>query len=328
MISGLFYCLYGTSGEYFFFLKCLTLVKANLKVPMKKSRHFILGLSLTLLFIALDTSGQKRLPEINQTKEHIVKSKVNGTSYYLSVSLPQHYSSQDTTRYPVLFLLDGNITFPIVHANRIGLDFFGGLEQVIIVGVGYEFELSYLPWVVSRWTDLTPSLDLKTDSNPSTLKTLGLQEGGLKSGGASAFVDVLRKEIIPLLNSKYKTTKDRGIIGHSYGGLFATYCLFSAPDLFNRYGILSPSLWWNNREMVALEKVFAKKNQQLNAQVFMSVGEKEQPISVTAFADTLVSRNYKGFTLTSKVFEGESHLSVIPSSVCRALSVLYPSKKK
>jgi predicted alpha/beta superfamily hydrolase len=55
-------------------------------------------------------------------------------------------------------------------------------------------------------------------------------------------VSVLRDEIIPLVERSYRITDDRGIMGHSLGGLFAAYALFEAPDLFRRYGILSPSL--------------------------------------------------------------------------------------
>jgi len=49
-------------------------------------------------------------------------------------------------------------------------------------------------------------------------------------------LNVLRNEIIPFIDKKYKTTTDCGISGQSFGGLFAGYCLFSAPDLFNRLG--------------------------------------------------------------------------------------------
>lgn len=294
---------------------------------MKKLIIFI----LTPIFFSqiIAQAKQSTVPEINQKKEHVMKSTVNGNTYYLYVSLPAHYSPKDTTRYPVLFLLDGNTMFPIAHAARQMLDFFNGLEKVIVVGIGYTFEKSYQPYVIARWNDYTPSTDQKLDTNPATLKLLDLQTGALKSGGASVFIDVLKKEIIPFVDKNYKTNTDRGIAGHSYGGLLATYCMFTAPDMFRRYGINSASLWWNNNEMVSLEKSFYDSRKVLNAKVFISVGASEGPMVdvAKAFSDSLNIRNYKDLKVTTQVFENENHMSVIAASMSRTLRVLYPKKK-
>jgi predicted alpha/beta superfamily hydrolase len=269
-------------------------------------------------------------PTINQKQEHVVKSKINNNTYHLSVSLPMHYAAKDTTRYPVLYLLDGGLNFPIAHAARMAMDMTGELEQFIIVGIEYEWEKSLQPWMILRWKDFTHSKVIGADTNKAFLRLVDLKKGDLLSGGANNFINVLQKEIIPFIENQYNTNNDRGISGHSLGGLFASYCLFTQQNLFQRYGINSPSLWWNKREMFFIEKEFSEKNTALPARVFMSVGSLEgasmTPLMV-AFADSLLTRNYTGLNLSSHVFESETHMSVLPAMISRTIKVLYGKNK-
>ncbi|MEO6134203.1 MAG: alpha/beta hydrolase-fold protein, partial [Ginsengibacter sp.] len=122
---------------------------------------------------------------------------------------------------------------------------------------------------------------------------------------------------------------DRGIDGHSLGGLFATYSLLASPDLFQRYGINSPSLWWNNKEMFKLEKSVSEKNNSLHAKIFMSVGGNEGKMmngAMTSFADSLRS-DFKNLKITTHIFEDENHMSVMPANISRTLKVLYGKKE-
>lgn len=284
-------------------------------------------IGFTLQSMAQTTS----IPVINQKQEYQLKSKINNKAYQLFVSLPKYYSQKDTTKYPVLYLLDGNYTFPIAHSTRQLLDFTGSLEDVIIVGIGYNWKKSYEPWFTGRWHDLTPSPDNTSDTSRSFLAMLNLKAGSLQSGGAKEFLTIIKNEIIPFVEKNYHVNDDRGIEGHSYGGLFATYCLLQEPQLFNRYGINSPSLWWDNEKIFETEKSFAEKNRTLNAQVFITVGNKEGESMVTkmtAFADSLKAHHYSGLTLTSQIFEDEGHFSVVPASISRTLRVLYKPKRK
>jgi len=267
---------------------------------------------------------------INKQEQFIVDSKITATSYQLSISLPMHYSSKDTIHYPVMYLLDGNYSFPIAHASRQVQDMFDGLENVIIVGIGYTWEQSLVPWHTGRWRDYLPTSDtsVEGDNNPWFLNSLNLKNGDLHSGGADAFIKAMKNEIMPLIEKKYKTNGDNGITGHSNGGLFASYCLVKEPKLFKRYGINSPALWWDKKIIFQLEKSFYEQNRCIAAKVFMSVGslEGEMVKLMTDFADSLKTHHYKGLTLNQQIFENENHMSVIPASISRTLRVLYPKK--
>ena len=304
---------------------------------MTTKKQFSITLTVLLLILMVSSfelmSQTSSIPVINQKQEHILKSKINGTTYHLYVSLPQHYSTKDTSHYPVLYLLDGGFSFPIAHSARNALDIFGELKHLIIVGIEYDWEQSLTPWTTNRWKDYTPTKDANYDS--IFIKWYGLQfglpEGSLLSGGSPVFLNVISNEIIPFIDKEYKTTTDRGISGHSLGGLFVGYCLFSAPNLFNKYGISSPSFWWDNKKMFKMEKAFSEHNQSLEVQIFMCVGGKEgesRTSELTAFSDSLRSRKYKGLNFTTHIFEGETHMSVIPAEISRTLRVLYGVKKE
>lgn len=284
---------------------------------------------LMLCIVSTSFAQTNEIPVINQKQEHVLKSKINGTNYHLSVSLPMHYAKTDTTHYPVLYMLDGAIAFPVAHAARTAMDMFGELEDVIIVTIEYEWNQSISPWMTGRWKDYTPSKDEKMDANPEYLNGFGLKAGDLISGGAPVYLKVIKKEIIPFIDKNYKTTEERGIYGHSFGGLFATYCLLTEPGLFQRYGINSPSLWWNNKEMFKLEKSVSEKNNPLNAKIFMSAGGNEGKMMIgamTSFADSL-RNDFKGLNIITHVFEDEDHMSVMPANISRTLKVLYGKKE-
>jgi len=61
-----------------------------------------------------------------------------------------------------------------------------------------------------------------------------------------------------------------------------------------------------------IEKSFAEKNKNLNAQVFISVCSKEGESmvpKVPALVDPVKAHNYSGLILTSQIFEDERNVS-------------------
>jgi predicted alpha/beta superfamily hydrolase len=253
----------------------------------------------------------------------IIQSGFNHKNYQLNVSLPKNYSTKDSLRYPVLYVLDGKYSYKSFSSIREMLDLANEIENVIIVTIEGNAS-SESDWLINRHTDYTPTPVPKADTLWE--KILKLKPGVLKSGGADAFLNTLKKDIIPLVDRQYKTTNNRGLFGHSLGGLFAAYCLLTSPELFNRYSINSPSFWWNDQELLALERSFTMSHESLSAKIFMSVGSLEGPMMVTPmtnFANALKARNYNGVTLTTQIFDSETHVSVVPAASSRTLKVLY-----
>jgi hypothetical protein len=70
------------------------------------------------------------------------------------------------------------------------------------------------------------------------------------TGKSANFIEFIEKELQPYINSNYKTNAQNTIIGQSLGGLLATEILFSKPNIFDNYIIISPSLWWDDLSML------------------------------------------------------------------------------
>jgi predicted alpha/beta superfamily hydrolase len=56
--------------------------------------------------------------------------------------------------------------------------------------------------------------------------------------------------------------------------------LIEKPELFNSYRINSPSLCWQDREVLKMEKSFPKQNSKLNIKVFASVGSLDDGVDM------------------------------------------------
>ncbi len=247
------------------------------------------------------------IPTVDLPGSQLIKitSTNLGEEFNLSIGLPRFYD--DTTRsFPVLYLLDGQWDFPMVTGIVGGQYYDGFLPGVIIVGIGWGG--AHPNYDSLRAKDLTPT---RIQQRPST-------------GDAPKFLAFLKKEVIPLIESKYRTAKDdRTLIGSSLGGLFTLYTLFSETNLFRRYILTSPSLQWDNGTIYAAESTYAAKNSQLPVTMFMAIGGYEPVPEFQKFVDRLKGRNYKGLVLTTRVLDGMGHSGSKPEGFTRGLQAVF-----
>jgi uncharacterized protein len=250
-------------------------------------------------------------------------SKINAQSYQISIALPFNYSATDTIHYPVMYILDSDPNLPLAALIQRNMSYSHEVPEIIMIGIGYQVD-NFLASRPFRMLDYTPTQVPKLDSELTASHHMKM-----KSGGASDFLEVMEKEVIPYIEKSYKTYNDRSLAGHSFGGLFAVYALFHKPFLFNKYLISSPSLDWDNFETLREESQFySGSHNVLRAKIFISVGSLEpDPMipDMKEFVKTLRSRNYAGLFLTEYIFTDETHLSVIPYAISRGIRNLYNS---
>lgn len=305
---------------------------------MKHSR--VQNFLLTLLLFISSTSlfGQKFEPKKRLLEaDTSITSKIMGKDYQLYISFPKGYSTKDTTKYPVLFVLDGQGSFPVFKSVRESMDIDKELDSLIIIGIGSG--LDFLSWGINRTYDYTPSLDTTFDRQYERdgAKQYNLDynsvKGKIQSGGAEKFLQFITTEIIPFIDTHYKTTNDRGITGYSFGGLFTAWCFINTKGIFNKFGINSPSLWWNSEEILKQAEVVFTKNKTWEippTKVFISVGQKEESKMVSGmekFSKLLEAKRYENISVTTHQFQGETHNSAVSPSLKRTISILYGKKK-
>jgi predicted alpha/beta superfamily hydrolase len=169
--------------------------------------------------------------------------------------------------FPTLYLLDSGLTLNIVTGTKHLFDIFSGgaLPLCYLIAIGYAD-----PDIAARrFRDYTPT---KADLPPGLSQPLPFG-----TGGAAPYLDVLRTEIIPHLERQYPIDpRERVLIGYSLSGRFATYALFSEPEAFGRYLIISPSLWWDRGSAFAEEEAWARSNADLRAKVLVVGGDAEE----------------------------------------------------
>jgi len=266
--------------------------------------------------------GQPVPPEVtlegSQMHQFQVKS---GEEYNLYVTIPLGYRPDGNIRYPVLYVLDAGGHFLMIAQTYRLLQLGNELPPIILVGVDKPAS-SLRDKLARRFLDLTPT------KVPDREQRLSQRYGQpVITGGADAFLSVLREEIMPWVESQFPTSNEKGLVGFSFGGLYATHVLLTAPDAFSHYLIGSPSLWWDNEVLFERERAYSKEFTDLSARVFISVGtleggNKMMP-NVVRMADSLSNRNYENLQLKHHIFEDETHLSVIPATYSRGLRFLF-----
>ncbi|UII26379.1 hypothetical protein LVD15_24285 [Fulvivirga maritima] len=149
------------------------------------------------------------------------------------VHLPEGYNEHIDKKYDVIYLLDGEQNF--LTATSISS----------FLGRGGRGKPSEAPIVVAipntdRTRDLTPTSAISR-RGAATLEN---------SGRGESFIAFMEKELIPTVESTYRVTDRRVLIGHSFGGLLTVYTLLHHPDVFTDYLAIDPSFWWDDQKLM------------------------------------------------------------------------------
>lgn len=260
---------------------------------------------------------------ISEPVMHVLEAG-DGTTHQLFVALPRAYHSDAEARFPVMYLLDGNTLFAMTTQAYAYMDVFRELGPIIIVGLGYPVD-DWHDVLIQRTRDYTPTRDAAAEKWLAEL----VGHADLRSGGADAYLSFIRERVVPLIETEYRTSDERVLGGFSYGGLFAAYALFTKPGTFSGYLLGSPSLNWDSGVMLEIESDFAGRSRSLPGRVLLTAGSLEESTAeaVSRLAEILSRREYEGLDLVTHVFEGETHLSVIPATMSRGLRELFGSTR-
>lgn len=264
---------------------------------------------------AATPSAPARTPvTLSGTETWTISSKIVSQDYQVFINFPGSYGQGN--RFPALYVMDGNGAFPLVRGIYGELKNENKIPETLIVGVGYPTTDAKLIGGL-RARDLTPFPDAS-----ATIYQYPPQDYPYGTGGGSQFLRFIREELKPAIDARYTTFPDQAtLLGHSFGGLFTLYALFQQPSIFNRFIAGSPSIWWASGAILRTEKDYAAAHTDLAARLFMGSGTDEgtEGADVTSLADTLRQRKYPSLQVTTKIFDGQAHVSVIPFIMSQGL---------
>lgn len=228
----------------------------------------------------------------------ILHSNIVNDDYHIYISLPDDYDTSGKS-YPVLFLLDGDVSFGIATSIARYLQIGDNIPELIVVGIGYG--------AIKSSSRNERARDYTFTQIPYTSQF----------GGAPKFIAFIRDELFPYIDGKFRTDpNNRTISSYSLGGLLACYILFTEPTLFNRYIVGSPHLSSNNFEIFDIQDEALNNFTDINANVFISVGSEESDEEyfnpINQLVTTINDKAYPDLILETKVFDGGTHLLCPP----------------
>jgi len=221
-------------------------------------------------------------------------SKFVDFEYELSIWLPGNYDSSEK-EYPTLYVLDAPFYFGGAAYIAAGNNWDGVTPEMIVIGVGAR---------VNSWDEWDPIRD--RDLNHVELPTKPW------SGHADAFQKFVGQELMPFVDSNYRTKKDDRLIwGHSAGATFALRVMFSETQLFHRYIVTSPSFDFLDKTIYDYQKDLAIASLPSEVHLFVSVGSLENTYSAKAqsFMYDLAERNLQNLKLHTMVLDGFDHIA-------------------
>ena len=185
---------------------------------------YILLLSITVISCA--KKPQQYNDPIPVHDSFSIASKYVNETRVINIWTPPKYN-KNTDSLPVIYMPDGGIKEDFPHIANTLSKLIENKRIPPIILVGIENTL--------RGRDLTGASVVKEDEQYCPL-----------SDGAKNFRAFITEELVTEINTKYRTTDKKGIIGESLAGLFVMETFMLQPNEFDFYISIDPSLWWNN----------------------------------------------------------------------------------
>jgi predicted alpha/beta superfamily hydrolase len=230
------------------------------------------------------------------------RSKILGNRRDILVYLPRGYRRFSRTRYPVLYLQDGQNVFDAATAFlhvEWGVDETAQslirqklIEPLIIVAVANTGD--------NRIHEYVPTRGVIDSSGKRKRRSKGL---------ARDYARFLIEELKPYIDRKYRTKREAeftGLGGSSLGGLLTLSLGLWFPQTFTRLIVMSPSVWWDDQAIV---KMVEEMDQKPPLKIWLDTGTNEEGWErARTLRDALVEKGWKLFDdLQYHEIEGADH---------------------
>lgn len=235
-----------------------------------------------------------------------IDSKVLGERRQIYIRTPESYPTGGRS-YPVLYVLDAEWHFDLATANVEYLSECSAsdllIPEMIVVGIIN----------IDRDKDFTPTV--RTEYEGMEFPT---------SGGAAQFLEFLEVELIPAIDNTYRTAPYRVLSGWSFGGLFTFFAYMNAPEVFNAFLGISPSLWWD--ESTLLEQ-YSEKKRARPTKLIATIGTAEEGgwthTATTKLAQQLNDQPVGGLDFRLLEIPGVGHNLSVPHGFNEGLKAVF-----
>ena len=234
----------------------------------------------------------------------------------LMISLPQNYE-RNIHRYPIIFVLDAEYLFELTHSIvRLKVS-RNEMPESIIVGIPNTDDGRY---------DM--AMELKYEDGRTFF-------GDAKGEKINAYLDFIRHELIPYLNSEYRVNAHHTIIGMSptLGPVFEAF--WNQPDLFRGYIALAPELAvTTNTGKTVKERLLKTAQNDFQEKSSMYIGKasddlkrrpKEEDLAYKMLNDALKESAGNNINFKIEVLDNENHYGMAIKGIEHGLETIYPN---
>lgn len=247
------------------------------------------------------SSAHGPVPIAGSQLRHL-KSAHSEQEYQVKVWLPESYAS-GTKRYPVVYLMDGDLLFAMATDIAQYLEWGRAVPELIIVSPAYGGK---------------HGPDKGGPNRRARDYSVFPSQVGYVPGGGEKHLRFLRDELIPYVDREFRTDPaDRTLVGFSRSADFTVYTLLTAPDLFRRYISIDSF----NEDYFALEEKLAASRKDLPKKVYLS--HRVPNSGVRAFADKLRSRGYAGLDVEDTDVASMRHFAAAGEGLTRGLKSVF-----
>jgi predicted alpha/beta superfamily hydrolase len=246
-------------------------------------------------------------PAMTKAKPAFVSySKETGSDYYIYVDGPDPSAAKGLSAG--VLVMDGDFFFDAASRAGRALSEAGRIPPTYVIGVGYGAGFG-APGNF-RGRDYTPTA---SRDEPS-------------SGGADRFLDYLAGTLWQELARRYPLrARGHAIAGHSLGSLLVLHALFQPQPFFDLALASAPSIWWDDRSLLAHISRLRDRHASLAASLYLGAGENDSPSmssDLGLLEKQLKDRPFKGLRVVSEVFPGHDHYDVLPFTLSAGLASL------
>ena len=220
---------------------------------MKRLSYSVLVMLFFAISAASQEAGENDRPQPITSTLH---SAILNEDRRVIIHLPRNYALNATEKYAVMYVLDGTSQDQHTADKITVLSDAGLIPDAIVVGI--------------------PNTrgNRERDQTPPYMRT-NVDDANSPLGGGDRFLAFIEQELIPFIDSNYRTSGYKTLTGNSRGGLLVLYSLFEKPNLFQARFCYSTPVWRFDDMMIKKMVEFLRSPAHVNGFLFMSAGAKE-----------------------------------------------------
>lgn len=247
-------------------------------------------ITLFVLSFCLTTSYAQTL------YESITSDKLDETRQ-LKIQLPRNYDQNTERSYPVIVVLNAEYLFEPVAGAADYFSYWDDIPEVIVVGI---------------------------IQGEKAADDLLYGEDGLPSKTGAKFYEFIAQEVVPYIDSNFRTQSFKTIVGHNESASYLNYFLLKENPLFQAYISLSPDF---SPQMEAL--MIGNFNDPSKSQTtfyYLATAKndtKRNKKRIEALHEELKTIEKDNLSYNYNMFEEGNHYSVVPKGIPNALENIF-----